>query len=203
MLSGCRSGNPPAYVRKLPVLGEEVPPPVRIFCSTIYAHRDVALRALLINGHNPVPATEETRPYLSGPLERQYLPVPAAARFFAHLYHHIAAHGGNDVTLCGSDLFHAHLFIDGDRDVGLLFHAKEHPKEFTLSSQKIHDVGSSAAGGQRDPRIGTQHSARAHGFSERNFFWLFSTNMLYLLLPHEPTFPTADLLSEFAGYQVR
>ena len=127
-------------------------------------------------------------------------PKQHVAEFFARLFHHIATHSEAGISLCGYDLFHAHLLLL-DGDVGLLFHAKEHPKEYTLSSRQLHPIGSKAAGGERDPRLGTTHSTHDRTFAQRNLLWLCSTNELYLLLPGDPSFPSTDLLSEFAGYQ--
>ena len=174
---------------------------MQTFIAAISSDQDAALTALLTKGPAHAPS-ESVRAYLSGPHDQLFSPEPATAAFLAGLFHHIVSHGAStqDITLCGSDLFHAHCFVDG-ANVGLIFHAKEHPKEFTLSSQRINEVGSDATGGSRDPRIGTRHSTASATFSERNFLWLASTNTIYLLLPHEPSFPTADLLSEFAGYQ--
>ena len=199
LLASLRQGEPPAYVQPLPPPDFALPKAWHDFCSLACTDVDAALKVLLTKG-SACAAPSAAEPYLSGPLDRLFKPVPEAARFIAHLFHHISSHSNGAVKLCGSDLFHAHLFVNGE-DVGLLFHAKEHPREFTLSSQQITEVGSAASGGARDPRTGTQHSTESPGYAERNFLWLASTHRLYLLMPHEPCFPTADLLSEFAGYQ--
>ena len=199
LLKSLRRGELPAYVQPLPPLDVVLPQVMQEFCRFVCTDVDAALKVLLPKG-SACAAPSSAEPYLSGPLDRLFKPVPEAAHFIAHLFHHISSHSNGTVELCGSDLFHAHLFVNGE-DVGLLFHAKEHPREFTLSSQQITEVGSAASGGARDPRTGTQHSTESPGYAERNFVWLAGTHRLYLLMPHEPSFPTADLLSEYAGYQ--
>lgn len=89
----------------------------------------------------------------------------------------------------------------GDRvtGVGLLFHAKEHPREFTLSATAIRDVGSELTGGARDPRTNTQLSVLERSFCERNAIWLSTTNETHILLPSALGFPVA-LLSPFGAY---
>ena len=123
------------------------------------------------------------------------------AEFFAGLFHHIARSSG--CTLTSYDLYHGHCFVQtdgllggsaaGGPAVGVLFHAKEHPKELSHSCDAIHPIGSQAAGGARDQRIGTQLSIFDTGFSERNFVWLASTNTVHTLLPEHPDFPCGML----------
>eukprot|EP00397_Hematodinium_sp_SG-2012_P016541 GEMP01016881.1.p1 GENE.GEMP01016881.1~~GEMP01016881.1.p1 ORF type:complete len:772 (+),score=171.40 GEMP01016881.1:153-2468(+) len=93
--------------------------------------------------------------------------------------------------LTGWDLYHGHVFgkTDGDEvwnGGGILFHAKEHPKEFT-ESKAIFPVGSHFAGGDMDPRLGTTLSINDADFCDRNF--LFCGTALYLILVKHPTFP--------------
>ncbi len=91
----------------------------------------------------------------------------------------------------------------GSRDAvggaGLLFHAKEHPREFTLSSTAIRTVGSELTGGLRDPRTNTRLSVLERSFCERNAIWLSTTNTTHVLLPNALGFPVA-LLSPFTAY---
>ena len=85
LLAAMRAGTPPPCVRPLPALAITPPPSLRSFASLVFANRDEALKTLLLN-HPPVTPEEEVEPYLSGPLDRQFLPEPAAADFFARLH---------------------------------------------------------------------------------------------------------------------
>ena len=202
LLTQLRAGHKVPYAKVLPQITEDVPPVLRASLAMIsQAHLSgiSSLLSCLLAPSPTGPVPEPLLPYASGPLV-QWAPEPSVRSFFARLFHHISANGNR--SLCGWDLFHAHLFTDmrpGEADLCMLFHAAEFPKEFTLSSQCIHPLGSAASGGLRDPRIGTQLTLRSEDHARRNFLWLASTNSIYLLLPEEPSFPT-DLLSPYAGY---
>ena len=64
-------------------------------------------------------------------------------------------------------------------ELGILFHAKEHPVEFTSRMGPMLEVCSPEAGGKRDPRRGTKLSIASPGFSDRNFLWLLSLNSTF------------------------
>ena len=85
------------------------------------------------------------------------------------------------------DLFHGHIFVEKNRGnnqnslrqnqnsqskhtFGILFHAKEYPKEYT-SGCTILPIGHKDAGGDQDPRIGTTLSIKDQDFPYRNFLW--------------------------------
>ena len=196
LLDALRSGSVPSYVRRLPKFPEAVP--ASLLALMTNANADAVDLSQVLHAEVVAPP-EALLPYLSGPLGSMVKPKQHVATFFAELFHHIAAHSEAGISLCGYDLYHAHLLLL-DGDVGLLFHAKEHPKEYTLSSRQLHPIASMAAGGERDPRQGTTHSIRDRSFAQRNVLWLCSTNDLYLFLPDDASFPSTDLLSEFAGY---
>ena len=67
--------------------------------------------------------------------------------------------------------------------MGMLFHAKEHPKEFTNRKGPVLPVCSELAGGQRDPRRGTRLSIFQPGYEDRNFLWLLSLNATFRVPP--------------------
>ena len=63
-------------------------------------------------------------------------------------------------------------------DIGCLFHAKEHPAEFT-NRIGLFPVCSAEAGGQSDPRRGTLLSIKDSNFKDRNFLWLQTLNATF------------------------
>ena len=73
-------------------------------------------------------------------------------------------------------------------DLGILFHAKEHPVEFTNRVGPMLAVCSPEAGGKRDPRRGTKLSISSPRFSDRNFLWLLSLNSTFRI----PLRPDSD-----------
>lgn len=211
LLEAVAAGKPPSYVRTLPPI-DAVPHALTDFATSLPARGVTAALALLLDDVPLNAPTGGHEPYLSGPLEARYaLRNPTIAAYLASLFHHVSLHCR--VELCGWDLFHAHLFAyrrvggdaagGGDVDVGLLFHAREFPEEYTLSCQAIHPVGADAAGGGRDPRTGTRCSVGDASYAERNFLWTAASNRVHVLLPLAPTFPTAELLSAYAGYHFR
>ena len=66
-------------------------------------------------------------------------------------------------------------------DLGILFHAKEHPAEFTNRMGLVLPVCSPESGGLRDPRRGTRLSIQEQSFGDRNFLWLLSLNRSFLI----------------------
>ena len=64
-------------------------------------------------------------------------------------------------------------------ELGILFHAKEHPEEFTNRMGPVLPVCSLESGGQNDPRRGTRLSIKNHNFKDRNFLWLLSMNATF------------------------
>eukprot|EP00438_Fugacium_kawagutii_P022647 Skav224871 [mRNA] locus=scaffold1112:79999:102419:+ [translate_table: standard] len=64
-------------------------------------------------------------------------------------------------------------------DLACLFHAKEHPEEFTNRMGPVLPVCSSETGGQSDPRRGTRLSIKDENFKDRNFLWLQSLNTTF------------------------
>ena len=91
------------------------------------------------------------------------------------------------------------VYLPGAADMGMLFHAKEHPKEFTNRKGPVLPVCSQLAGGQRDPRRGTRLSIFQKGYEERNFLYLLSRNASFrvpvwpeLLAPGCSRFYTVD-----------
>lgn len=64
-------------------------------------------------------------------------------------------------------------------DLGVLFHAREHPKEFTNRMGPVLPVCSPESGGARDPRRGTLLSIQDPSFQDRNFLWLLSLNACF------------------------
>ena len=64
-------------------------------------------------------------------------------------------------------------------DLGILFHAKEHPVEFTNRIGPMQAVCSPETGGERDPRRGTKLSITCPDFCDRNFLWLLSLNSTF------------------------
>jgi len=97
------------------------------------------------------------------------------------------------IRLTGWDLYHGHVFGPTKNDEvwsggGILFHAKEHPKEFTESTT-IYVIGSPSAGGALDPRIGTELSIRDTDFHVRNFIFSNQTSTIYYIDVLHESFP--------------
>ena len=184
-----------ACARPLPPLPLPLPQSVLEFADELPTVGVAAALRRLLGAPLGAPAAE-LAPYASGPSTARFAPRDAAvAAFFAALFHHVAEHGR--CALAGWDLFHAHLFatIDesGEADCGLLFHAREHPREFTMSSTQIPPLG-----GAGDARSGTQLSVTDDGYVDRCFVWLARTNAIHLLEPQHPAFPPT-LLSPYAA----
>eukprot|EP00933_Yihiella_yeosuensis_P014004 TRINITY_DN12722_c0_g1_i1.p1 TRINITY_DN12722_c0_g1~~TRINITY_DN12722_c0_g1_i1.p1 ORF type:complete len:371 (-),score=75.89 TRINITY_DN12722_c0_g1_i1:222-1334(-) len=100
------------------------------------------------------------------------------------------------------------MFITVDRsenteevlvDFGLLFHAKEYPKEWKRSRwADWHPIGSVEAGGpDGDPRMGTLCSVKDVHYPLRNLLWLLSTNTLYQFDPSAEGFKVPISHDEF------
>ena len=184
-----------ACARPLPPLPLPLPQSVLEFADELPTAGVAAALRRLLGAPLGAPAAE-LAPYASGPSTARFAPRDAAvAAFFAALFHHVAEHGR--CALAGWDLFHAHLFatIDesGEADCGLLFHAREFPREFTMSSTQIPPLG-----GAGDARSGTQLSVTDDGYVDRCFVWLARTNAIHLLEPQHPAFPPT-LLSPYAA----
>ena len=79
----------------------------------------------------------------------------------------------------GHLVFFAHSGSCSGFELGILFHAKEHPVEFTNRVGPMLAVCSPETGGARDPRRGTKLSIASPGFSDRNFLWLLSLNSTF------------------------
>ena len=85
---------------------------------------------------------------------------------------------------------HTHTYHHlSSNDFGILFHAKEHPREFSLSAGAIHPVGHPLAGGEADPRTGTSTSIFDPNYHLRNFVYLASSHRCYELDPRAASFP--------------
>jgi hypothetical protein len=88
-------------------------------------------------------------------------------------------------------------------DLGFLFHAKEHPEEFTNRTGPALPICSAETGGQSDPRRGTRLSIRDETFLDRNFLWLMSLNAsfrFHLSTEQDPgPQPNSDLLAPGAS----
>jgi hypothetical protein len=109
------------------------------------------------------------------------------ASFFADLFCHVAHVG--EYALAGHDLYHGHVFA-GAAGVGLLLHAKEHPREYTASCTAIHTIGDARAGGPNgDARMGTTTSVFDSDYHMRNVVWLAGQNRCFVLNPRAQEFP--------------
>jgi hypothetical protein len=104
--------------------------------------------------------------------------------YLASIFHHIQDNAAlTAVELAGWDLYHGHFFSYVDpqdsrnNDLGILFHAKEHPTDFVVGQ------------GQPDPREGSQCCSTDHDYHLRNYLWLMSTNQVVLLNPKHKDFP--------------
>ena len=153
LLAACRASSPPDYVQPLPPLPLPIPAALHAFEQGLRNDgAPAALSWLFAAQPARVEVEDAWKRLLSGP-EPWLDPCDEAAAFLAGLFHHVSSHC--EAALCGWDLFHAHLFVDDStpsRDWGLVFHAKEFPQEFTLSSRAIPPLGDPAAGGPQDPR---------------------------------------------------
>lgn len=110
--------------------------------------------------------------------------------FFSKLFDTIKTNNPfTQINLTGWDLFHGHLFLIDDPklmpDIGLIFHAKEFPKDYPLFK------------GQLDPRVGSTQSTNDPDYHLRNYLWLMSTNEIWLLNPKHADFPK-ELLSPYS-----
>jgi hypothetical protein len=75
-------------------------------------------------------------------------------------------------------------------DLGILFHAKEFPKEFRFTSLgPTYPIGDPVMGGLKDPRKGTKCSTTDQDFFLRNYVWLLSTNTIYVVDTRHPDMP--------------
>ena len=79
----------------------------------------------------------------------------------------------------GHMVLFSHAACSTDADLGILFHAKEHPEEFTSRIGRVLPVCSPEAGGLSDPRRGTKLSIAQPSFRDRNFLWLLSLNTTF------------------------
>lgn len=126
--------------------------------------------------------SELQRPYL-GSDHALLVSSPCVAAFLVALFSEVAQKA--KLELCGWDLYHGHLVFfrhcksPSIFELGILFHAKEHPVEFTSRMGPMLEVCSPEAGGKRDPRRGTKLSIDSPGFSDRNFLWLLSLNSTF------------------------
>ena len=128
--------------------------------------------------------------FVSGNSDKaQHFKHSTLGSFFASLFYAIQLGSCTSVELATWDLFHGHMFIHVHEktsvaDIGILFHAKEFPKEYRSSPfTPLLEVGHEKRGGAKDPRTGTKCSINDHDYSLRNYLWLQSTNTLYLLDP--------------------
>ena len=190
-------------------------------CGVPALDRAAALDALL--HEDAVAPPHEWGRVMSGSRDTALLfdPSTECAAFVAHLFSSIVQHApavGTTIELSASDLYHAHCFstawraprdggsggsdavaaIDdathGRAELGLLFHAKEFPREYRLSRfGSTHPIGAEEMGGADDPRIGTKTSTADPDYALRNFVWLLSTNTLYVVDIREPSFGVAEV----------
>lgn len=77
---------------------------------------------------------------------------------------------GFPVSLTQYDLFHGHIFAvyavkNTISDIGILFHAKEFPRDLHL--------------GNPDAEKNSPFTTLSHGYDYRNFIWLASTSLIY------------------------
>ena len=171
LLAATRSGRPPPYLSQLPAPPLPVPPPLSHLAASVPSTGAGASFGELLHTEEPlVDAVGRWSSYLSGPERRLAPRDQQVGVFIASLFHHIRTHG--ETQLCGWDLYHAHLFLS-DGDLGLIFHAKEYPREFTTSSRAIAPVGDAAAaahatrGVARSCRCTTRPSAGATSCGSR------------------------------------
>ena len=82
-------------------------------------------------------------------------------------------------------------------ELGILFHAKEYPKEFRFDKlSPIFPIGHPKMGGLFDVRFGTTQSTSDEDYRLRNYIYLLSTNEIYLLDPKEPDFPADYIVDQ-------
>ena len=86
---------------------------------------------------------------------------------------------GSQFGISGHLAFFSIDSIGSAFELGILFHAKEHPEEFTNRMGPVLPVCSLESGGQNDPRRGTRLSIKNHNFKDRNFLWLLSMNATF------------------------
>jgi len=81
-------------------------------------------------------------------------------------------------------------------DFGILFHAKEYPKEYRMTKYgPLYPIGADEMGGEKDPRIGSKSSVHDEDFPLRNLIYLLSRNQVYELDVRKADFPE-DALSD-------
>ena len=151
---------------------------------------------------------------------------PEMNAFVVDLFRTIQESAPVDVQLSTWDLYHGHLFLhmppqasaaavaavaeggskavadDGRHErgeVGILFHAKEFPAEFTNSAKNFRPVGHPSMGGAKDPRTGTCCSVHDDDYHVRNYLWLLSTNTIVVLDPNHEAFPKRGLMQHGAS----
>jgi len=79
-------------------------------------------------------------------------------------------------------------------DLGILFHAKEFPKEYRMTKYgPTYPIGAPEMGGERDPRTGTSCSVEDATFPHRNSIWLLSRNEIFELDARGEGFPDDSL----------
>ncbi|KAK3233967.1 hypothetical protein CYMTET_55762 [Cymbomonas tetramitiformis] len=184
------ANDPPDYVQQVGDDLLHVPPELfdhaeSIRKSGIYEANSQLLSECLPN----IP--EKWDRFVSGAdsLKMRQLASGAVEEFFVSLFQQISRDSPVGVTLCAWDLFHGHLFVTTDGDLGLLFHAKEFPREFTFSRQNIYPIGHEKAGGELDPRIGTRDSILNMDYSLRNYIWTLRGRAIWLVKPLHAKFP--------------
>ena len=117
--------------------------------------------------------------------------------FIAHLFHRLKLSSPVPIRLCGWDLYHAHYFVhysliddkNEERkkikgELGMLFHAKEFPKE-------MGGEGDNNSRSALDPRYGSEISINDPDYPLRNYLYLLSTDSFYLFDPLHPEFPNS------------
>eukprot|EP00041_Stephanoeca_diplocostata_P033094 m.1083336 g.1083336 ORF g.1083336 m.1083336 type:complete len:1034 (+) comp24269_c1_seq9:571-3672(+) len=179
--------------------------PAHIVGHSLLADVGISSALSMLTTSGQVHLDSKEHRYVSGDTSNvQEFSDPSITDFVRELFHRVASATGS--SLAAHDLYHAHLLVDiidddgastkvpaknspSKVDLGFLFHAKEHPKEFTLSSTEIPPIGANVVGGDVDPRIGTNTSVFDVDYCKRNVLWLASTNRLYVLLPQSPDFP--------------
>lgn len=152
--------------------------------------------------------------YVSGSDKAQRFKDCRLGSYFASLFHIIQLSSCTEVELVGWDLYHGHVFLHTQEikkdsntvtlqsELGILFHAKEFPKEYGTSKYNpIYPIGHIKQGGEKDPRHGTKVSIKDEDFHLRNYIWLSSTNKIYLLDPTNENFDKRLLCSYGEKFQ--
>ena len=115
----------------------------------------------------------------------------------------VATEGGSNAVAASSSSSTSPTFSDDGRhergEVGILFHAKEFPAEFTNSAKNFRPVGHPSMGGSKDPRTGTCCSVHDDDYHVRNYLWLLSTNTIVVLDPNHEAFPKRGLMQHGAS----